>query len=83
MNREEELSRGEWKPIDDVAIDTKCPYCKKTTRLFVREENFIKWRKGALVQKAFPEMSADNREMLITGICPTCWIAMFEREEEK
>ena len=30
-----------------------------------------------LVQEAFPDMPKDQREMLITGTHPACWIELF------
>ena len=35
------------------------------------------WKDGAFVQDAFPYLSAEVREMLISGICPSCWNNMF------
>ena len=43
------------------------------TWLFVR---------GQLVQVAFPNMNAEDREFLITGITPAEWAAMFPKKEE-
>jgi hypothetical protein len=34
-----------------------------------------------LVQDAFPNMTADDREFLMTGITPAEWAAMFPKEE--
>ena len=61
----------------NYTIETKCPECKKTTDIVVTEEGFRKRQAGALVQVAFPELSPPMREMLITGICPDCWVKMF------
>jgi hypothetical protein len=38
--------------------------------------------KHSLVQSAFPEMSADDREFLISGITPAKWNEMFPKEEQ-
>lgn len=34
------------------------------------------------VQTVFPELSADTREMLISGTCGTCWDAMFPEDAD-
>lgn len=34
------------------------------------------WQKGALIQDAMPNMSAEDRETLISGICPSCFEAL-------
>jgi hypothetical protein len=39
------------------------------------------WRRGMPVQNAFPEMSAGNREFLISRTCETCFDKMFEEKE--
>ena len=44
--------------------------------------DYLDWSDGELAQVAFPYLSADEREMLITGICPTCWDKMFDDGEE-
>jgi len=38
---------------------------------------FENWENGELIQKAFPELSADDRELLLTGICSKCWNEIF------
>lgn len=38
--------------------------------------------RGKLVQDAFPNMSADDREFLMTGITPAEWAAMFPKNKE-
>jgi hypothetical protein len=40
------------------------------------------WRAGVLIQRAFPNMTADQREMLITGTHPECWETMFADDKE-
>jgi hypothetical protein len=35
-----------------------------------------------LAQNAFPEMDADDREMLITGTHPACWDAIMGEEDD-
>ncbi len=44
--------------------------------------DFFKWQEGELAQNAFPYLSADEREMLISGVCPKCWAKTFGEEYE-
>jgi hypothetical protein len=37
------------------------------------KEGFDKWKDGAFVQVAFPQMSPADRELLITGVDSKCW----------
>lgn len=44
----------------------------------VTEERLAEWRKpGNLIQDVFPELSADEREFLMTGITPEEWDETF------
>ena len=54
-----------------------CPFCGEEHLISVNTEDYWAWEDGELVQNAFPYLSADEREMLISGICPTCWDKMF------
>jgi len=65
-----------------ITLTTYCPFCGETNYVLVREEDYIAWQNGELAQIAFPYLSADEREMLISGICPTCWDEMFGSDEE-
>ena len=39
--------------------------------------DFQAWQSGALIQNAFPELSADAREFIKTGISPEEWDTLF------
>jgi len=56
--------------------------CGQTTILEVDEEAFNKWQGGMLIQKAFPDLSATTRELLMTGTHDHCWDEMTKEEEE-
>jgi hypothetical protein len=60
----------------------KCIQCGTDTIVLLPFTEFERWRSGTLIQAAFPEMSADDREVLITGTHPGCWDDMFKSEEE-
>lgn len=40
-------------------------------------QSFRDWNAGALLQDAFPELDADQREFIKTGITPKEWEALF------
>lgn len=50
-----------------------CPICHETTNVTVSIAGYRAWLNGALIQKAMPELTAAERERLISGICPKCW----------
>jgi hypothetical protein len=39
-----------------------------------------KWQRGAMIQNVFPDLDADQREFLMTGITPAEWAIMFKEE---
>jgi hypothetical protein len=60
-----------------VSLTTTCSMCKEKSELVVDSVSFFAWRGGKFVQDAFPELTADEREKLISGTCPSCWEEMF------
>ena len=62
------------------------------TSLFTRKRNsmtlkttpqqFMDWQRGKLIQDAFPELTADEREFLQSGATPEEWDNVFGKEEE-
>ena len=40
----------------------------------VSEKQITLWMEGALIQDVMPDLSADEREFLMTGITPSEWI---------
>jgi hypothetical protein len=49
-----------------------------------QHEGYLKWMQGGRhIQFLIPRMSADDREMLMTGTDPECWNKMFPPDEEE
>lgn len=67
----------------EVTIITRCPFCGRANEVEVNEADYLDWQDGVLVQDAFPYLSADEREMLVSGICPTCWESTFGGTEDE
>ena len=68
---------------ETTKLETRCPFCGKTAIITVATSDFIVWQGGMLIQNAFPYLSDNERESLISGICPSCWDKMFPPEEEE
>lgn len=64
-----------------MTIQTRCPHCEEEHTVRCTEEGYEAWQKGALIENAMPELSAADREMLITGYCGRCWDKLFSTEE--
>ena len=62
-------------------VAVPCKKCKEVNEIQVDLEKFIAWQQGELIQNALPELDADQRELLISGICPKCWDEMFPSDE--
>ena len=77
----EEPKPNSWYMLDDeIAMFTPvCRQCGKQFFIAVLREDYDKYEKGALVQEAFPYLSADNREMIISQTCPECWVNIFKK----
>ena len=65
-----------------IYLDTTCPFCGETRSIMVYEDDYAAWQQGALTQVAFPYLCAEDRESLISGICPHCWDKMFGEKSE-
>lgn len=63
-------------------VRVACPMCGESRTLEVPAEGFERWQAGELIQNAMPELSADDREQLISGTCGACWDRLFPSEDE-
>lgn len=59
-----------------------CCVCKETSMLIVDLEKIARWEAGGHAQNVWPEMDADERELLITGTHPKCWDDFFSDDGE-
>lgn len=65
---------GRHSNVEMVSVRTPtCIMCGRTGVLQVPKAGWEKYQKGEFVQKAFPDLTADEREMLITGTHPDCF----------
>ena len=60
-----------------------CPRCGDIKQLEVSQGGLDRYKVGEHAQNAFPELDADDRERLITGICPGCWTALFGEPDDE
>jgi len=67
-----------------IQVMTKfCPECGDHAWLYVEEDKFLAWERGdLLVTQAFPELTDDEREMLLTGLHGVCWDAYMGPEPD-
>lgn len=66
-----------------LTVETpKCIMCGKASLIEVDADAFRTWQAGALIQIAFPHLSAEQRELLLNGIHPACWDTMIPEEDD-
>lgn len=60
-----------------------CMRCGQPSLMDVKTTSLKKWQQGMFIQDAFPELSAPERENILTGTHPGCWDEMFPNNEEE
>lgn len=63
-----------------------CDFCQSKHHLRVDTLDYVLWEGGSLVQKCFPDLTSDEREMVIAQrtnsyICNPCWDKELNSEE--
>ena len=54
-----------------------------TMELNVTQEQLTAWESGVNIQVAMPQLDADEREFIKTGVTPTEWNELFGEEEDE
>lgn len=55
-----------------------CNLCNEHHILEIDVDDFIRWKEGAFIQDVMPYLSVGERELMISGICESCFNKMFE-----
>lgn len=69
--------------MKDIRLEMTCPFCGATHTVDCQEEQYNRYCNGELVQVAFDDLNATEREQIISHICPKCQIKMFNSMEEE
>ena len=66
-----------------MQITRRSPFTGKinTTEIAVTEKQMADWKSGKLIQDAMPNLTADEREFIKTGITPDEWNETFDKED--
>lgn len=67
----------------DVSVLKTCIFCSHEHKVVMDKEKYFRWRNGELIQNVFPEMTSDQREILISGTCPECWDKYMKDDEDE
>lgn len=65
--------------MNKMTITRTCPITKKinTVDLDVTSEQILDWQSGTPIQNAMPNLSADEREFVKTGISAEGWLKLW------
>lgn len=63
---------------DNTVFTGLCIRCKKTQEVTVAQNSVRQYQAGALIQNCCPQLNADEREFLISGVCGKCFDEMFQ-----
>lgn len=64
-----------------TVICRPCMMCGGKGEVVAPKDGVERWLSGEYVQVALPDLSADEREMLISGTHADCWSVMWEEDE--
>lgn len=66
-----------------VPMQVPCKFCKNPVTIHVRVSDWVAFTTGdqRLIQNIFPYLTPADREILISGMCGTCWDKTFATEE--
>jgi endogenous inhibitor of DNA gyrase (YacG/DUF329 family) len=67
--------------MKNLRVGLNCPFCGKTHFVDVNDSEYKIWQAGALIQKAMPQLSATEREQLISHMCPKCQADFYGEED--
>lgn len=63
--------------------DITCVGCHKKFTLAVTQEQIDRWNNGELIQRAMPDLTDGERELLLSGNCDACFDAIFAASEDE
>jgi len=63
---------------NQAVIDIACKKCNVNHTIILDKERYIKWQTGTPIQRVFPEIDIDTRELMISGICGPCFDKLIE-----
>lgn len=67
---------------DNAELTAICRDCKKIVRIPCTARQWSRFRNGELIQSVFPKVSADDREVFLSGMCGKCFDKIFEGMED-
>jgi hypothetical protein len=68
---------------DTILVKSRpCTVCGEYEVWSLDRQAVERWQEGENIQRAFPDMPAADREVLISGTHPACWDKLFPGEDD-
>lgn len=77
------MAEEEEEPEPTTLFDLVCQVCSVERRIEPTIRGWVRWRGGIHIQHALPELTEDDREMLISRTCPECWDDSWGDEDQQ
>ncbi len=69
--------------LNTVLVENpKCMICGHGSQTRVDWLKYHRWQSGQLIQEVFPQLSAEQREVMVSGTHPYCWDKMYLKGED-
>lgn len=65
-----------------VNVEIVCPFCGEEHAVEVNLAQFDAWQSGKPIKDAMPNLSATEREQLISHLCPKCQAEFFDSDKD-
>lgn len=65
-----------------MILKRTCRQCGEEKQIEVDAAAVARWQAGQHIQVAMPEVSADDRELLISSFCGKCFDELFAEDED-
>lgn len=67
-----------------LTLPIECRMCGKRQVVIVEQEPYEKWRAERIpIQNVMPYLSAEERELLISGVCDSCFRRLCASTEDE
>lgn len=63
--------------MNKILLQIVCPFCGTEHSVQVLESEYNAWNAGAMAQDAFKSLTSDEREQIISHLCPKCIKEVF------
>ena len=74
---------NEMMKTEVTTLTETCRKCGGIEVITVETQDLHDWKAGKYIQEALSYLTADQRELLISGVCGPCFDAMFPDEDDE